>query len=121
MVVMIVEDDDLIRDTIVSYFEHSGIDVMAQETADGALAKLNSGPTVEILITDIMLPGMTGFELIQHIRRSDSINELPIIVISGLGTPEAKKRAEELNVHEYLVKPLDLEDVHRSIEKIKGS
>jgi CheY-like chemotaxis protein len=104
--VLVVEDEFLIRMTLVEALGDEGFDVIEAETGDAALPILQSDPTVRLLLTDIQLPGrLDGRALAQKAR--EQLPELPIIYMTG--RPDPRDVASPLDV--FVAKPYTLNDI----------
>lgn len=105
--IMIVEDEKVIR----SGLKHIIVDVIGnykiiREAADGTEALFYmETDKIDVIITDIRMKKMNGFELIKRIRLLNS--SIPIIIISGYPDFEYAKQALKYNVHDYILKPID--------------
>jgi CheY-like chemotaxis protein len=90
-VVLLVDDDDLVRAGASAVLEALGHRVLGAENGAEALAILQSGATVDILVTDYAMPGMSGAVLIGEVGRL--VPDLPVLVMTGLERPEGLDRA----------------------------
>ena len=72
---------------------------------------------VDVLITDLNMPNMDGFELIRALRENPEYKELPVIILSSLSDDASKERGIELGVGSYLVKPFSLEKIQYEVSK----
>src|SRR6185436_6550115 len=85
--ILVVDDERNIRRTLDLVLRGEGYQVAEAATAEDALHILESGATpVELAIVDLMLPGMSGLDLLERVRQAEATRELPIIVISGHAT-----------------------------------
>jgi CheY-like chemotaxis protein len=90
-VVLLVDDDDLVRTGASAVLEALGHRVLDAESGAKALAILRGGATVDVLVTDYAMPGMSGAALIGEVRRM--VPDLPVLVMTGLERPEGITRA----------------------------
>lgn len=83
------------------------LDIVSFLNAKECLAylKAHKGPPIDLILTDINMPEMDGFELLREIRRFDKI--IPIYVVSAYESAEYKRRASQLGSNRYLSKPVD--------------
>lgn len=113
--VFIVEDHPVYRDTLVEYVEHSSDLQLCGVAASGeeAVEKLEDSDA-HVLVTDLSLPGMSGFALLGEVR---SRWRLPCLVLSGRGEPDAVDRAFEAGASGYLLKgrPQELSAAIRAV------
>ena len=79
--VLVVDDEPLVREITASMLEDIGCEVITATDGPDALEKLSTNPQIEILITDINMPGMDGYELAERAKRMRK--QLKIIVLSG--------------------------------------
>ncbi|QGQ94887.1 response regulator [Paenibacillus psychroresistens] len=118
MKIMIVDDEQLIRQGIIKKIQMSGLPVtIIAEARDGveALKKLHE-VEVDIVITDIRMPHMDGLSLMREAYLD--FPELQFIVISGYGEFEYARKAIQYGVTDYLLKPVDKEELKESILRI---
>ena len=111
--ILIVDDEDVVRDVLYDLF---GEDHMchAAATAEQALAYLGE-QTYDAVITDISMPGLSGVELLSHLRREQP--DTPVIVISGIGDREHAEGLMRLGAFDFILKPFSLEAVEQSVAR----
>lgn len=117
---LIIDDDILVRQSMVAYLQDSGFYVTEAASGAAALHKLASESLSEepdLVITDLRMPDVDGLQLLQELH--DSHPKLPVIVISGAGTMSDVVAALRLGARDYLIKPIiDLEVLVHSINKV---
>ena len=99
-----VEDDLNIQNVIRIALENSQIDVLAFTSANQMLAKLEE-TLPDVLLLDIMLPGMDGLQLIKKLKKNDKYKNIPIMVISAKTTEIDKVIGIDLGADDYMAKP----------------
>lgn len=110
MRILIVEDEEHLARGLKFNFEAEGYQVDAVGNGPDALNLLAAAdPPVDIVILDLMLPGMSGYEICEAIRK-DSL-DLPILVLSARTLSEDKSRAFDLGVDQYVTKPFHLPEM----------
>lgn len=102
--VLIVEDESSIRKFITINLTRNGFEAVEAESGEEAIDKLKFCP-VEVIILDIMLPGMDGFEVCQRIRKM--MPEVVIIMLTARGQDMDKIMGLELGADDYMVKPFN--------------
>lgn len=107
--VLLVEDNADIAMNICESFEHAGHIVDYANSAEMAMALLPSA-TLDLLIIDIMLPGMDGIELCSHIR-ANKLSSLPILVLTARNIVEDKLAAFDAGADDYLTKPFSTREL----------
>ncbi len=95
------------------------IEVQVEYAANGQLAlnRLGRPPRVDLVLTDLFMPVMDGFSLLERVRADPGVAATPVLVISA-GGPEARERATRLGVDLYLQKPAQLEDVIETVRTL---
>ena len=104
--ILIIEDDVDIREELADMLRDEGLTVA--EAGDGAeaIALLERGPALPtVILLDLMMPGMDGWEFRARQRRDERLKGIPVVVMSGAG--DVKTAAAELAVEGVLVKPFD--------------
>ena len=118
--VLIVDDEDGIRESLTGIFEDEGYEVFASPSAEEALASLKER-SPDIIFLDVWLPEMDGLEALSRIREME--RGIPIVIISGHGNIELAVKATHLGAYDFLEKPLSLDKVllvaQRAIERNK--
>jgi CheY-like chemotaxis protein len=101
--VLLVEDH---ADTRQMYAEFLGVSFEVMTAADGEDAlRMMAGHAPDVIVTDLSLPGMDGFELISRIRSDSALQSVPIICLSGYGGHEHEQRARAAGCDRILQKP----------------
>ena len=116
--VLIVDDEEGIRETLSGIFEDEGYNVTAVASGEEALGFLRD-QSPDLVLLDVWLSGMDGIQTLQEIKKTSP--DLPVVVISGHGNIELAVKATRMGAYEFLEKPLSLEKVllvaRRALEK----
>lgn len=72
----------------------------------------------DLILLDIMIPGMDGFEILRRLKIDSITSGIPVVILTGRTDLEAKKRAEALGCEDYIFKPVETETLRDRIEKI---
>jgi len=116
-VIVVAEDEFLIADMLISFLEDEGHEVFGAPHGLGALEVVRERrPT--IIITDFMMPLMTGLELAQAVRADSTLADIPIILVSGAQGAIGRAHPEFFNV--VLDKPYSLEDLLGTVNRLIG-
>ncbi|MEE9259350.1 MAG: response regulator, partial [Nitrospinaceae bacterium] len=114
---LVVDDDGLIREMLREILESKNYIVQLAEDGEEALAKFNSTPDIQLILSDLNMPVMGGMELIARVR--DSGNECPIIVLSSNAEIGIAMEAIERGANDYHVKDENIQDtITLAIEKV---
>jgi DNA-binding response OmpR family regulator len=117
-IVLIVEDTELCRDTLeVALMKLPNLAVQSVTTAEEALEWLDANE-VCALVTDLHLPLMNGFELIEAVRGRPWRSSLPILVISGDSDPRIPTRVAKLGANAFFSKPYSPAEVRHKLEQL---
>ena len=104
--VLVVEDDPDGQELVARMLFRANIPVELTSNAEDALQLLSPSEHVAVVI-DLALPGMDGFELLEHIRDDNDVQALPCVAITAFHTPALKQRAMQAGFDAYFPKPLD--------------
>jgi hypothetical protein len=109
--VLLVDDDTRNIFALSSVLERRGMEVLTATTGSEALAVLNSRTDVAIVLMDIMMPGMDGYETIQTIRATDRFRRLPILALTAKAMKGDREKCLEAGASDYLAKPVNIEQL----------
>ena len=114
--VLVVDDEKNIRRTLRMVLEDAGHRILEAESGEVALSKLDDqGDDVELIILDVRLPGMSGIEALERIRKRSGLDTVPVIMISGHASLSEAVHAVQLGAADFLEKPLDRDRVLVSV------
>jgi DNA-binding NtrC family response regulator len=106
--ILIVDDEQVVRDSLVHWFTEEGYQVDSSDSASDALSKL-AGREFDLVIADIRMPGMDGIELLEKIR-SEQL-DTSVIIMTGYASVETAVRALKHGAFDYITKPFDPDDL----------
>lgn len=110
MKILIVEDEDALADGLKFNFEQEGYDVVVAGEGQTALEQFEAAdPPFDLVVLDLMLPGMSGYDICAAIRESNS--HLPILILSARTLPQDKAQAFDLGTDQYMTKPFALPEL----------
>jgi two-component system chemotaxis response regulator CheY len=102
---LVVDDQPNIRRVVRAYLETvQKCEVTEAGNGVEAIKKLLESP-VDLIITDLVMPEMTGLELLGYVRRHESLRHIPVIMLTSQGDETDRRKALALGVNDYLVKP----------------
>lgn len=114
--ILVVDDEELIVELLKEYFSELGYEVWVAQSAEEAISKLNNGNNLNLVITDINLPGKSGLELLKIVKETKE--DLPVVLLTGLKTLDNAISAVKSGATDYITKPFDLESVRKVVERI---
>jgi len=115
--VLLVEDDEAIGDLVKYNLERQGFSVDWVLDGKEALEKLKE-KKYDIIILDLMLPGVDGLELCQKVRQEGKNRETPIIVLTALGDEDTKVKGFAAGADDYVTKPFSVKELLARIEAV---
>jgi two-component system chemotaxis sensor kinase CheA len=102
--ILFVEDSAFFRNMLTPVLRSAGYAVTTVAGAKDALDVLNGGGQVDMIVTDLEMPGMSGFELAQAVRGDQRTANMPIIALSALTSPDSIERGRQVGFHDYIAK-----------------
>jgi CheY-like chemotaxis protein len=115
--VLVVDDDVRNIFAITSALEGSQMVVSYAESGQAALDYLQAHPEIEVVLMDVMMPEMDGFETIRRIRRMDQFKKLPIISVTAKAMKGDREKCLEAGASDYITKPVDMDQL-RSLLRV---
>jgi DNA-binding response OmpR family regulator len=116
-VVLVVDDEPAIVDMVTTYLGFKGYEVRGANTgADGLTLIPLERP--DILLLDLMLPDMEGFEVCARVRAMPEFARMPVLIISARVDPESMVRAEQVGANGYMVKPIRMPDLLAEVKRL---
>ena len=101
--VLFVEDDPVLSKMYKIKLEDAGYEVLIAENGNIALDRLNE-ENMDLVLLDIMMPQLSGLDVLSKLRESEDLRDLPVIIITNLTGDKDRQRASELGVSEYILK-----------------
>jgi two-component system phosphate regulon response regulator PhoB len=115
--VLVVEDEDAIREMLVMVLEQASLQVSAVASAEQALQSLAEN-RVDLMLLDWMLPGISGVELARRLKKDPGYKDLPIILLTARGEEEDKIRGLEIGADDYVTKPFSPKELLARIKAV---
>jgi CheY-like chemotaxis protein len=109
--VLLVDDDSRNIFALSSVLERRGIHVLTATTGNDAIAIIQSRPDIAIVLMDIMMPGMDGYETMQVIRADPAFRRLPIVALTAKAMKGDREKCLEAGASDYLAKPVNTEQL----------
>ena len=107
--ILVVEDDSQLRRAVYSHLGQNGYETVGCAGADEAYDAMYGGTLFDLIISDIMMPGVDGFEFARTVRELDQ--DIPILFMTARDDFAAKQRGFQSGIDDYMVKPVDLDEL----------
>ena len=115
--ILIVDDEPEFLSLLKSALEIRGLEVMTTSNAVEAGLWM-AGQSPALILMDIRMPGIDGFQACEAIKRNPSTHDIPILIISALSDDVYMRKAEKLKLAGYFTKPVDIENLIKKIREI---
>lgn len=113
--ILIVDDEEALREALVKILEDDGYEVIAAESGERAIEILHDYP-VDLMLTDIRMPGMSGIDLLKKVREIH--HTLGVIILTGYGEIESYIEAMHFGALEYVSKPFKMNELKFIVNKL---
>jgi DNA-binding response OmpR family regulator len=110
--VLVVDDEPDSVELLQEFLTGKGYEVITASNGDDALKKVKA-ERPHLILLDVRMPGMSGFDVLREVRQFDQ--EVGVIMVTGVNEEEAGRQALKAGAFDYIVKPLDLEYLERSL------
>lgn len=114
--ILLAEDDVTLSNMFYTYLTEEGFDVVKATDGEEAL-NLISETKPSIILLDLMMPKVSGYDVLAAVKKDAVLSKIPVLVFSNLGQQEDVKKAQELGAQDYLIKAELTPD--QVVEKIK--
>jgi CheY-like chemotaxis protein len=107
--VLVVDDDEAIRDVVADVLRDEGYRVVCAENGAQALRALQGDNHPDLVLLDLMMPVMSGWEVLEQLQANEELSQIPVVVVSAMTAPGAR---------EHLAKPIDLEQLLATVGRL---
>ncbi|MDP9037063.1 MAG: response regulator [Myxococcota bacterium] len=107
--VLVVDDDKAIREIVAEVLRDEGYDVVCAQNGLEALCELGKDHRPDLMLLDLMMPVMSGWEVLEQLESSEELSRIPVIVVSAMSAPGAS---------EHLPKPIDLDRLLATVGRL---
>lgn len=107
--ILVVEDDNELNRTVCAYLGQNGYEALACLSANEAYDAMYGGTVFDMIISDIMMPDIDGFEFVKTVREFNE--EIPILFMTARDDFAAKQKGFRVGIDDYMVKPIDLDEL----------
>lgn len=117
--IMIIDDDDLVLKIVAKLLQKEGYTVLSGSNGRDAMHLIQqTKEEINLIITDIMMPYSSGFEVISTLKKDPQYQHIPVIIITSTGNESAITEAYKLGVEDFLKKPLLPKELLARVKKV---
>jgi DNA-binding response OmpR family regulator len=113
--ILAVDDENDVLLIVKTTLESEGYDVVSASDGETAL-EIAMEQKPDVIMLDIMMPGMDGFEVLEHLKENDETAEIPVIMLTGVEDKSKIQKAILSGIQYYIIKPFDVKEV---VEKLR--
>ena len=103
--ILVVDDDPELQELVRVLLTHAGMEAIPAESAGAAAQVLRKLPLPDLVLLDMMLPDVSGLELLKQMRAKDIFDDLPVVILSALADPEQIRNGLNAGADRYITKP----------------
>ena len=115
--ILVVDDDESSAEALLHLLQIEGASVVQANDTQAALAALENQP-FDVLVTDIAMPGLDGYQLLERVRSNPKLKDLRVIALTGAGRGANAQRSIEVGFDAHLTKPLHLDALLRTLARV---
>jgi DNA-binding response OmpR family regulator len=115
--ILIVEDEEVLLDIVGTVFRDAGYGVMKASSAEEAL-RLSASIPADLIISDVRMGEMDGFTLLERLRATDTLKNIPFIFLTAYDERDGLQRGLSLGAKAYITKPFDIDDLLERVMKL---
>jgi DNA-binding response OmpR family regulator len=115
--ILITEDEPNIVESLTFILKRAGYDVSSVADGEAAVQRLRGAPP-DIMILDLMLPKLNGFDVLKLVKTDSALRSLPVLVLSAKGQAHDRQLAEEIGADAFITKPFSNRDIIDQIGRL---
>lgn len=117
--VLIAEDEPHIVESLSFLLSREGFEVWSESDGEAAFTRV-AADRPDVMILDVMLPRMNGFEVLRRVREDPGLQKLPVILLTAKGQHQDRRRADEAGADAFITKPFANRDVVEQVRALLG-
>lgn len=117
--ILIVEDEPNIVESLSFVLSREGFDVRSLDNGAEAVDAISTN-TPDVLVLDVMLPGLNGFEVLRRLREDMALTDLPVLMLTAKGQRRDREVAETVGANIFITKPFANTDVVDAVRRLAG-
>lgn len=115
--ILVIEDDKFLRQLVTKKLSEKDFNIVGAVDGEDGLEKAEEEP--DLILLDLILPGMDGFEVLSELKEDPELSSIPVIILSNLGQKDEIEKGLQLGAEDYLVKAhFTLGEIVEKIEKV---
>lgn len=120
--ILLIEDDPVVSDTIASIFQSFYVDAEVEYIGDGPTFRAGRWKMEDwsLVVLDLMMPGITGFEVCDQLRQHARTKKVPILALTGYDTLQNEERIKAAGATGYMAKPFEISNFLDEVRKLVG-
>jgi len=115
--ILVIDDEEDFSYFVMRNLERLGYYNVTSATEGNKGLQMAKENKPDLILLDIMMPGITGFEVLEALKKDQNTKNIPVIMLTGVEDDEAKIKAANLKNEDYIAKPVELEELRSRIEK----
>ena len=116
---LVVENNPIEREGLAAVLRHEGYGVVCAVNGREALERLKGTPTPDLMLLDLKMPRLNGFDVLTWLRRQPGLKRLLVTVLTSSDQPDDINRAYDLGANSYLLKPHSSSDLSELVAQVK--
>ena len=120
LIVLVVEDDPQLAKLVRTYFQMEGIDTRLAANRGEINAGLRQEPKPDVMLLDVVLPDIDGFDVLARVRQHDAMKDVRIIMMTAKATREAVLKGLERGADGYVTKPFEVDVLLKAVKTVAG-
>lgn len=115
--VLIAEDEPHIVESLGFVLQRNGYEVVSVFDGEAAMTRLRSDPP-DMMILDVMLPRLNGFEVLKQVKSDPALRSIPVIILTAKGQAHDRRMAEEIGVDGFMTKPFSNREIVEELRRL---
>ncbi|HVP17438.1 MAG TPA: sigma-54 dependent transcriptional regulator [Spirochaetia bacterium] len=114
--ILVIDDEPNVRTVLKMLLEDDGYEVLTAENGEKGMAAINEGPELDLVISDLKMPGIDGLELLRHVKQAG--RSLPLVMITAYGSIEKAVEAMKSGAADFITKPFNKDVIRHIVHKL---
>lgn len=115
--ILLIDDSSVNNFLLESILEEQGYEIFSSNDPEEGL-EMVSNILPDLVLLDVMMPIMDGFDVLTKIRENDKTKDIPVIMVTADLSFASKKQAKEIGISDYILKPIDIDDVCNRVNRV---